>query len=588
MGRVYAIASAKGGVGKTTTTAALGATLAAAGHRVAVVDADIGMPNLGRMLGVSPDGPTLHDVLAGEADPLDAVYEGPDGLTVVPGAPALDAYAKADPRGLERVFEALADYDVVLVDTGAGLSHDTLFPLGLADAVLLVSTPSTDALGDTEKTNQLAARVGVPVAGLVLTRVDTTRVDVEAVAAAVDADLLEVVPEDPSIGTGADEDSPVTPDPDGPAAAAYRTLADAVTADAMDDAFDEAAVAVETQEGVEDADGETEADDAESRAAGDDADGVDADSADEAESDGTEDTVAAEEVDATAAAEGTDDEGGRDSLDVDDIDVSSLIEDSSTDVDDIDVSSLFEDDENRDAPDDAGPGEAEDLSALLEEAVSEAATDTEADLGNDGDDTADSDGTASPSGPVESDEDAGSEGDGESDEDVGAESRGGGGIASALADAEAGAGAPETRDRSDTPDATDATDATDAVEADDESDPTADEDRSVADVVVEAEPDADTDVTFDTTPADDDGVTIDSDESPDIPDAEAREDAADEHETADDAADTDGDDSDRESAAADAADTTDAADDADAVDDADTGDEESSDEKKGLFRRFFG
>ena len=256
MGRVYAVASAKGGVGKTTTTANLGVALAAAGHRVAAVDADVGMPNLGRMLGLSPDGPTLHDVLAGEAGPTAAVYEGPRGLAVVPGTATLDAYAMADPRTLRSLVTALADeYDVVLVDTGAGLSHDTVLPLGLADAVLLVSTPSPDALGDTDRTRQLADRVGVPVAGLLLTRVDDGAVDVDALVSEFGVDLLDVVPEDPSVEAATAAGDPVVvSDADSPAAAAYRSIAGALAAAATDDAASDAA----TDANAVDADGTPE------------------------------------------------------------------------------------------------------------------------------------------------------------------------------------------------------------------------------------------------------------------------------------------------------------------------------------------
>ncbi|TKX78428.1 cobyrinic acid ac-diamide synthase, partial [Halorubrum sp. SD626R] len=93
MATVYAVASAKGGVGKTTTTAAIATILADAGADVVAVDADIGMANLAGAVGVEPGETTLHDVLSGRADPLDAVREGPAGLRVVPGAAAPDAYA---------------------------------------------------------------------------------------------------------------------------------------------------------------------------------------------------------------------------------------------------------------------------------------------------------------------------------------------------------------------------------------------------------------------------------------------------------------------------------------------------------------
>ena len=148
MGRVYAVASGKGGVGKTTTVANLGTALATAGHDVAVVDCDLAMANLGPALGVDRTGTTLHDVLAGTA-PLDAaVHEGPRGLAVVPGATDLAAFARADPDRLSSVLATLRErHDFVLVDTGAGLNTDNVAPLSVADAVLLVSTPDRPALG---------------------------------------------------------------------------------------------------------------------------------------------------------------------------------------------------------------------------------------------------------------------------------------------------------------------------------------------------------------------------------------------------------------------------------------------------------
>ncbi|TKX85553.1 cobyrinic acid ac-diamide synthase, partial [Halorubrum sp. SS5] len=189
MATVYAVASAKGGVGKTTTTAALATILADSGADVVAIDADLGMANLAGAVGVTPGETTLHDALAGEADPEDAVREGPSGLRVVPGATDLDAYAAADPSGLRRVVEAFDDADYVFVDAGAGLSHDSTLPLAIADETLLVSTPERSALGDTEKTRQLTERLGGTVAGAAITRV-TDDTD-EVVTALLDVPVAE-------------------------------------------------------------------------------------------------------------------------------------------------------------------------------------------------------------------------------------------------------------------------------------------------------------------------------------------------------------------------------------------------------------
>jgi len=240
MATVYAIASAKGGVGKTTTTAAVATLLAESGADVVAIDADIGMANLADALGVTPGETTVHDVLAGDADPEAAVHEGPDGLRVVPGETAIDAYAAADPSKLRAVVEAFADADYVFLDAGAGLSHDSTLPLGLADETLLVSTRERSALGDTEKTRQLVERLGGSVAGAVLTRVDARDLDdgheAEIVADILNADVLGRIPEDPAILRASTAGEPVvSTEPNAPASHAYRDLVRALTGATIDD-----------------------------------------------------------------------------------------------------------------------------------------------------------------------------------------------------------------------------------------------------------------------------------------------------------------------------------------------------------------
>jgi septum site-determining protein MinD len=210
MGRVYAVVSAKGGVGKTTTAANLAAALAAAGPRVAVVDGDLGMANLAGALGVEVGEVTLHDVLAGDDGAPDgvagidaAIHEGPHGLAVVPGSPALDAFSRADPERLESVLDDLAAaYDYVVLDTGAGLSTDTVAPLTFVDEILLVSTPTRDALGDTDKTRQVAERLGVTVAGAALLRADPAAAESDAVVDSLDVGVLGTVPDAEEIRGG--------------------------------------------------------------------------------------------------------------------------------------------------------------------------------------------------------------------------------------------------------------------------------------------------------------------------------------------------------------------------------------------------
>ena len=232
--RVYAVASGKGGVGKTTTVANLGAVLAAGGHETVVVDADLGMGNLAGALGVDADGgTTVHDVLAGRATAVEARREGPVGLGVLPASDSLDDFGTANPSNLRALLDGLDEVgaEVVFVDTSAGLSHDSVEPLRVADEVLLVSTPERGALGDTAKTRDVAGRFGTPMAGAVVTRV-TPDTDLDAVADRLGVPIRGSIPDDPAVSTAAEAGDPlVVAAPDAPATDAYRRLAVDLTGD---------------------------------------------------------------------------------------------------------------------------------------------------------------------------------------------------------------------------------------------------------------------------------------------------------------------------------------------------------------------
>ncbi|MFC7098030.1 P-loop NTPase [Halobaculum marinum] len=225
MPTIYAVASVKGGVGKTTTAANLAATLAAAGYDTVAVDADLGSASLGPSLGVDPDGVTLHDVLAGEADPQEALREGPHGLAVLPGGGTLEHFRKADPGEIVDVLEAITAADYVIVDTGAGLTHQTALPLSVADGVLLVSTPTRDGLANTRKTQDLTEKLGGAVVGIALNEADG-----DEDTGDVDVPVLGAIPDDPLVARSQAEGVPLSAlAPDSDAAAAYRSLASSLT-----------------------------------------------------------------------------------------------------------------------------------------------------------------------------------------------------------------------------------------------------------------------------------------------------------------------------------------------------------------------
>lgn len=226
-----AVAGAKGGVGKTTTSLNLSAALAGAGHAVVVVEVDLAMANLPDFLHVDCDperDPTLHDVLADRVPVGDALYEAPGEFTVLPSGTTLEGYAEAAPQRLGGVLDELRpSFDVIVLDTAAGLSYETVLPLGLADAVVLVSTPRLASVRDVTKTRQLAERAGTPIEGIVFAFAGTGRApDVDRISAYLEVDLLGHVPEDPAVMAAQDGGRPVVVDrPDSPAARSYRAIA---------------------------------------------------------------------------------------------------------------------------------------------------------------------------------------------------------------------------------------------------------------------------------------------------------------------------------------------------------------------------
>jgi flagellar biosynthesis protein FlhG len=150
-GRVLAITSGKGGVGKTFVSANLAAALARRGLRVLVLDADLGLANLDVVLNLYART-TLHDVLTGKAKLEQAIVPAPGGFSVLMGGSGMAEYARLTLDMRQRftqVLNALTPrYDVVLLDTGAGISDAVLFAISLASEVLLVATPEPTSLTD--------------------------------------------------------------------------------------------------------------------------------------------------------------------------------------------------------------------------------------------------------------------------------------------------------------------------------------------------------------------------------------------------------------------------------------------------------
>ena len=151
LGKVVAVTSGKGGVGKTFVSANLAAALARRGLRVLVLDADLGLANLDVVLNLYPKV-TLHDVFTGKAKLEDAIIRAPGGFSVLLAGSGMVEYSRLTPEVRDdflRIMSGLVPhYDIVLLDTGAGISDVVLFAVSLASEVIVVATPEPTSLTD--------------------------------------------------------------------------------------------------------------------------------------------------------------------------------------------------------------------------------------------------------------------------------------------------------------------------------------------------------------------------------------------------------------------------------------------------------
>lgn len=149
--RVIAISSGKGGVGKTFTTVHLAAHAAAAGQKVLLIDADLGLANVDVMLGLNASG-TMQDLLTGEIAMNDLIMRSSYGFDVLPGGSGIYELTNLNVAEQQTILDTLRDagseYDLILIDTAAGIGENVLYFASASETVLVVMTPDPTSLTD--------------------------------------------------------------------------------------------------------------------------------------------------------------------------------------------------------------------------------------------------------------------------------------------------------------------------------------------------------------------------------------------------------------------------------------------------------
>ena len=149
--RVIAITSGKGGVGKTNIVANLGYALCKAGQRVLIFDADLGLGNLDVLLGLTPTYNLSH-VIEGEKRLSEIIINGPGNLKILPASSGIQKMTRLTYSQKLDVFTELntllSSYDIVLIDTAAGISSNVLYFNASANEIMVVVTPEPTSITD--------------------------------------------------------------------------------------------------------------------------------------------------------------------------------------------------------------------------------------------------------------------------------------------------------------------------------------------------------------------------------------------------------------------------------------------------------
>jgi ATP-binding protein involved in chromosome partitioning len=240
LGKIIAVSSGKGGVGKSTVAANLAIALAQAGHQVGVMDADVYGPNIPRMFGVNERPP----VLGGKIQPLEAygVKLMSLGFLIERDAPAIwrgPIIMKIVNQFLRDVEWGQLDYFIVDLPPGTGDAQLSLVQATHVTGALIVTTPQEVAVGDALRGAKMFERVGVPVIGVVENMSAFTdpesgrRFDLfssgggQRLADEIGVPLLGSVPLQPQLAALADAGQPILiAQPDSLAATSLREIAD--------------------------------------------------------------------------------------------------------------------------------------------------------------------------------------------------------------------------------------------------------------------------------------------------------------------------------------------------------------------------
>ena len=243
MGEVIVITSGKGGVGKTTTTANLGSSLAEAGKKVVLVDTDIGLRNLDVVMGL--ENRIVYDIVAvveekcklKQALIKDKRFEE---LFLLPAAQTRDKTAINEEQMKELTKKLKEDFDYILIDCPAGIEQGFKNAIAGADRAIVVTTAEISAIRDADRIIGLLESSEIRNPELIVNRLRPNMVkkgemmEVDDIVDLLSVDLIGVVPDDEYIITQTNKGEPVIKNKKAPSGKAYIEIARRILGENID------------------------------------------------------------------------------------------------------------------------------------------------------------------------------------------------------------------------------------------------------------------------------------------------------------------------------------------------------------------
>ena len=254
MAKIIVVTSGKGGVGKTTSSAAIGTGLALKGNKTAIIDFDIGLRNLDLIMGC--ERRVVYDfvnVINGEANLNQALIKDKrvEKLFILPASQTRDKDALTR-EGVEKVLAEMKEsFDYIICDSPAGIEAGAMMALYFADEAIVTTNPEVSSVRDSDRIlgilqskSQRAEQGLAPVKEhLLLTRYNPERVEngemlsVEDVQDILAIDLLGVIPESTAVLNASNSGQPVVLDSESDAGQAYSDAINRLLGEVIDFRF---------------------------------------------------------------------------------------------------------------------------------------------------------------------------------------------------------------------------------------------------------------------------------------------------------------------------------------------------------------